>query len=748
MTMKKTSNLYKRIRDAFNTTKVVLSWGETVFGWKQPNNLSGDGNNLVDLIWEPFLKERDPDKIRSKLRIWKQIRVWIMKLLGATLSERKVLLSSPPKGLQKWMMVLVGHWLTDMTPINRRSWMTAMFSTRAIVLQEDPDFSTITQDGNKPTPSIGEFVKDFWRAIRVSPFQSVPRGIQWSDWHLTSKQGPNGLAIHTLMRDYMSLDQGVIADLLVLGGPKFGRAMKSIATCLPWILESDIPTEKGMLRKVSSFGDIEGKTRIIGVLDYFSQSVLRPLHSWLFRILRRIPQDFTFDQGGFKSHIKDWRVYYSCDLTAATDRFPIDVISEVLQGVLPEAYVSSWKRLMVGLPFGLRGGTIQYARGNPMGAYSSWASFTVAHHYVMYYCCRNIGLKWRTARYAILGDDVLVGDTRLYREYRRVLELLEVPVSEAKTHESNDLCEFAKRWIYKGDEITPFPIPAMLEARNYAFLAALLCQERERGYEADIPSSIRSWFELYDLAKNSRSGVDLFKRRGHYTLLGIKGEIAETLILVFRKKLTWEEAFIKMKYAATGLGPLPYMDSKWISSFWACFLRDLWLKSSDAHMLGQMSYHEDRSESFDPQKTFLNLMRMHFDEIDDLMEDGSLDAELIPWVSLAGQLTTTSDDSYYTIVQLLRNDFTNLEGWEAIRRLILPDLGTVFRERKYNVIRVMAGKLSSDLLEIFRGRRKLTVLTDVDVGLLMFDEKGDIPGRLQIDPMDPSISLDTWGGKV
>jgi hypothetical protein len=80
---------------------------------------------------------------------------------------------------------------------------------------------------------------------------------------------------------------------------------------------------------------------VIAVLDYFSQSVLKPLHSWLFKILKRIPQDFTFNQGGFREYIKDWDDFYSCDLSAATDRFPIKVISQVLLGIFPQTYVTA-----------------------------------------------------------------------------------------------------------------------------------------------------------------------------------------------------------------------------------------------------------------------------------------------------------------------------------------------------------------------------------------------------------------------
>lgn len=40
-----------------------------------------------------------------------------------------------------------------------------------------------------------------------------------------------------------------------------------------------VPHDKGHIRKLSDFGDLEGKTRIIGVIDYFSQSTLKPIHS-------------------------------------------------------------------------------------------------------------------------------------------------------------------------------------------------------------------------------------------------------------------------------------------------------------------------------------------------------------------------------------------------------------------------------------------------------------------------------------
>jgi hypothetical protein len=61
----------------------------------------------------------------------------------------------------------------------------------------------------------------------------------------------------------------------------------------------------GEIRRLVVFPDKEGKTRIIAILDYFSQTVLKGLHAYIFKVLRKIPQDMTFNQGAFQNRIKD-----------------------------------------------------------------------------------------------------------------------------------------------------------------------------------------------------------------------------------------------------------------------------------------------------------------------------------------------------------------------------------------------------------------------------------------------------------
>jgi len=73
---------------------------------------------------------------------------------------------------------------------------------------------------------------------------------------------------------------------------------------------------------------------------------LRPLHNWIFTVLKRIPQDRTFTQSEFMRTLHGGEIFYSIDLSAATDRFPITLIEAVLKGRFPTHYVSSWRRIM------------------------------------------------------------------------------------------------------------------------------------------------------------------------------------------------------------------------------------------------------------------------------------------------------------------------------------------------------------------------------------------------------------------
>jgi len=262
-------------------------------------------------------------------------------------------------------------------------------------------------------------------------------------------------------------------------------------------------------RKIAAIPSQEGKTREVAILDYWSQTALRGLHRYLFGILKKIPQDCTFDQGSFKEKFdlqSKGDPFYSVDLTAATDRFPIDLIALLLKARFTDDYVNSWRNIMVGYPFWTKEfGEIRYSVGNPMGAYSSWNSFALAHHYVMYYCCRELGINWGDAKYTILGDDVVIRDSALAKKYIECLGLLGMSYSPSKTHVSTWFFEFAKRIFHCGSEVTPFPISALWTVHRQPSLMMNVLHGEERKEWVSPIGTPAALSELYEVLCFSRS---------------------------------------------------------------------------------------------------------------------------------------------------------------------------------------------------------------------------------------------------
>jgi len=102
-----------------------------------------------------------------------------------------------------------------------------------------------------------------------------------------------------------------------------------------------------------------------------------------------------------------------------------------------------------------------------MGAYSSWTTFAISHHAIVRLCAKRAGYPITWDKYVLLGDDIVLTDEHVAKEYMTLLDVLGVKVSETKTHVSNDTYEFAKRWIHFGEEVTGAPLGSLFEAVRF-----------------------------------------------------------------------------------------------------------------------------------------------------------------------------------------------------------------------------------------------------------------------------------------
>lgn len=261
--------------------------------------------------------------------------------------------------------------------------------------------------------------------------------------------------------------------------------------------------------KIGSLGfktEAAGKIRVFAMVDALTQMLLGPVHDALFSILRVIPQDGTFDQlkpakklvqAGHKS-------LWSYDLSSATDRFPLSLQQAVMGLIFGPWLAKLWvtildrdfrvPRTIPSLkkgekPVKVPKGTpkyVTYGAGQPMGALTSWAAFSLSHHFLVQYAYYKAygRLEWFEA-YALLGDDIVIADKKVSQVYLDLLQEIGVGYGLAKSLiSSSGGFEFAKRTFVRGQEVKNIPLLALGSAKaDPGLLEDILVRSGVRGYE-------------------------------------------------------------------------------------------------------------------------------------------------------------------------------------------------------------------------------------------------------------------------
>lgn len=167
---------------------------------------------------------------------------------------------------------------------------------------------------------------------------------EWSECHFSVKSGPNGQAMFTSFEDLSLLTDKQLSDIKVLGGQEIENFISKILSHDDILGKSPLDFIRGQYPSVKSkkttrrmvfISDPEGKTRTIGVLDYWSQTVLKTIHDSLNGILKGLKCDRTFNQERPVS-VNPLQPLLSIDLKAATDSFPIEIQWEVIRALYGE----------------------------------------------------------------------------------------------------------------------------------------------------------------------------------------------------------------------------------------------------------------------------------------------------------------------------------------------------------------------------------------------------------------------------
>lgn len=266
-----------------------------------------------------------------------------------------------------------------------------------------------------------------------------------------------------------------------------------------------------------------GKRRLFIIGNDVRQRLLKPFHDWAMKVLRSIPQDGTYEQDKPLKSLRGSRDVYSFDLKSATDRWPIGFIVETMRGFFGDQLTESLVEAALGLGIFTTGSvtkkpqTLEFLCGQPLGYYASWPLFSLSHHFAIWMAADRVYPGVRFKAYAVLGDDVVIADSRVAEEYSCMVARMGVKISLPKSLVSHTgALEFAKRFWVKsvGKDLSPVSMRALLGCRTVFGLCEIkdAYHIKQSLYILCILES--HWQTLMFRSSERSPGPNLYVRRG------------------------------------------------------------------------------------------------------------------------------------------------------------------------------------------------------------------------------------------
>jgi hypothetical protein len=322
---------------------------------------------------------------------------------------------------------------------------------------------------------ITEYIKH-WSGIKLLP------ELEQSKFVLSNRAGPNGPASINAMTDLAALRYN---------SPQLYQSIYDLMKITVRGLDMNrykVEKQEGAKHsKLVLLSDKACKTRVIAIADWWSNTALESVHTAFMKALARLPTDVTYRQSEIPNLVKGLGSnLYSSDMTAFTDRFPIQLETAVIEAAYGTKISELWKQIISNRNFSHPKGDVRYSVGNPMGILSSWPVSTFTHHCVKQWCAHKLNIK--NYKYLILGDDTLDSRKDVYDLYTDTINKLGVSISLSKCTQSETAdAEFAKRLFLNHVEVTGLPVHLLEEILQYPeqiLEFVRIC--RERGYQDEI----------------------------------------------------------------------------------------------------------------------------------------------------------------------------------------------------------------------------------------------------------------------
>lgn len=380
--------------------------------------------------------------------------------------------------------------ILDLAPANRpviRAVLTVLSIFRTFPTKVKPNLDSITEPFSGITRTLDgiERVAKAWVGdnLRLRPI----RGFISESAGPITKRATFGCPIDAFaLLNYPKVARRVLQVLLTSKGG-FGYAVSLLALwsiyIIPFIIQKVIFGQNSLypVGRLSVVYDQAGKARIVAMVNWWIQLTLLPLHKSIFDMLKEIETDGTFNQ---TKPLKRLMMNptpghkFSCfDLSSATDRLPIQLQVQILNSIGMDGSV--WQDLL-SFPYFYKGKAVEYAVGQPMGAYSSWAMLALTHHLIVILASDRVGLK-DFKSYAVLGDDIVINNDAVAAEYLSIMKSLGVGINMSKSILSDRFAEFAKRYVSPDFDISPIGPGNLLQVcRRPDMMGSLLIELHDK----------------------------------------------------------------------------------------------------------------------------------------------------------------------------------------------------------------------------------------------------------------------------
>lgn len=314
-------------------------------------------------------------------------------------------------------------------------------------------------------PKFNKFLTKFTRKRKWYLGSLQDPVAPWSKVLTTLSKGPNGPAVASSHLDA----KAVTASHYLYHAIKRLNNVLGQDWITDWMIGQSETVKEGSYYtgRLGFSSEPAGKTRIFAIGDYWSQLSLKPLQISLQKTLSQISTDSTSNQDkGFKSLIAEscGKCTYCFDLSSASDRIPAIMQKHRLRLMGGQDLSESWYTIMTDRDFYVKS-TKSYVRwkvGQPLGLLSSFPSFALWHHDIVQFAANwenfHNGKPLRFFKqYRILGDDIVIFNTKVARRYQIILEKIGLTINLQKSiigDKERSQIEFAKRLSLNGKEMS------------------------------------------------------------------------------------------------------------------------------------------------------------------------------------------------------------------------------------------------------------------------------------------------------